>query len=347
VGALFLFGLNDPVHAAAHTHTFPSDADLARQAKESSPDCVIDTDKPLWAENVVTMALGLFDSVQVCHNHYHREQTIHEGGLCCGMADPALWHRRPAGENTGETPVPHGRDELFHRTNETYYAWLNCGFRLAASGGSAMGVMAVPLGYSRTYARLDGPLSEENFLRAVRAGRTFATSGPMLEFTVDGAEPGTVLKLNSAQPGRLRAIARVESIDPLDVLEFICDGRLIASHRLDEAAPDPVLRDELETVFSPSRSGWVIARAIYRNPHDGHLRQAHSSPVYIEIDGKPAASKRDAQVMIQWVDELVRIAETPDRYASEGQRRSARKRMLEARAIYEKIAGYAQDLWGD
>jgi hypothetical protein len=108
-----------------------------------------------------------------------------------------------------------------------------------------------------------------------------------------------------------------------------------------------VLKEHLRVEFSPVRSGWMIARAVYRNVHDGHLRQAHSSPVYFEIDGKLTCSKRDAEVMIQWVDELVRVAETQNRYASDEERRSARTRMLEARAIYQKIAGYAEELWGD
>ena len=30
-----------------------------------------------------------------------------------------------------------------------------------------MGVMPVPMGYNRTYAKLDGPLTEANCLRAV------------------------------------------------------------------------------------------------------------------------------------------------------------------------------------
>ncbi|MHC4566966.1 MAG: CehA/McbA family metallohydrolase domain-containing protein [Planctomycetota bacterium] len=166
VGALLMMGLAKPVKMPPRGNRYPCDAVLGRTAKETSPRCIIDTDKPIWGENVVGVALGLFDSVQLCHNHYHREQTLQNGRLGWGMADARNGHDEPS------------EDELFHRTNSTYYRFLNCGFKLAATGGSAMGVMAVPLGYGRTYAKLEGPLSEASYLNAIRAGHTFATNGP-------------------------------------------------------------------------------------------------------------------------------------------------------------------------
>ena len=53
-----------------------------------------------------------------------------------------------------------------------YYRWLNCGFRIGVTGGSAMGVMPLPAGYSRTYAKLDTPLSEP-FQKNVPDGKLF------------------------------------------------------------------------------------------------------------------------------------------------------------------------------
>ena len=133
VGALFIFGLTEPVYVKRHDHQYPCDAMLARIAKRTTPGCVIDTDKPTWGENVVTMGLGLFDSVQVCHNHYHRN---HDMPMCCGMA----------GSEIEEESREWGPDELFLRTNMIYYRWLNCGFRLAVSGGGGNGGDAGSIG---------------------------------------------------------------------------------------------------------------------------------------------------------------------------------------------------------
>jgi len=321
VGALLMFGLARPVVIPTGDSKYPCDAVLAAQAKASSPRCIIDTDKPIWAENVVTMAFGLFDSVQVCHNHYHRQATLQLGW---GMA----------GSDIEEEHRDWGADELFLRTNSIYYRFLNCGFKLAATGGSAMGVMPVPLGYSRTYARLDGPLTEADYLDAIRRGRTFATSGPMLILTADGRDCGSELPYEG-KPIELQA--RLRSVESIDRMEFIVNGQVVETVRLQGQTPSPVLDITAEYAWTPERSGWAAARAIYSGP-EGRLRQAHTSPVYATVDGKPTASKRDAEFMIRWIDRLKQVANQPGRYENDQQRQEVLEKFSQARDIYDQIA---------
>lgn len=126
VGASFIFNLEHPLTAERFDTRFPTDASLCLKAKEAAPNCVIDTDKPSWAETVIGAALGAYDTAQLCHNHYHRLQTLPGGWGMIGPLD----------EN--ESPLDQA-DELFHRTNRHYYGWLNCGIRMSVSGGSASG----------------------------------------------------------------------------------------------------------------------------------------------------------------------------------------------------------------
>jgi hypothetical protein len=359
VGALLIFGLTQPIHVERHDHTWPPDAVLARMAKQSSPDCVIDTDKPQWGENVVGVALGLFDSVQLCHNHFHRESSMR---MCCGMAlaevrDGKIWPEA---------------NELLAKTNETYYRWLNCGFRLAATGGSAMGVMPAPLGYSRTYAKLDGPLTAKNYLKAVRAGRTFATSGPMVYLTVDGREVGSTIECASSPAKSLKARVEVRGVravtsfqppagedgaakwkrtvryEPIGTIELLHDGRVIAHQAAgaSQLSGSTVPPHVLEATIEPRRSGWLAARVMYEDP-PGHRRQAHTSPVYLMVDGQPTASKPDAEYMIRWVDRLLEISAEPERYSRNEDRAEAQELYREARAVYERIARTAAEVWGD
>ena len=334
VGALLMMGLAKPVVMPPRGSRYPCDAVLGRIAKGACPRCIIDTDKPIWGENVVGVALGLFDSVQLCHNHYHREQTLQDGRLGWGMADAANGNGAPS------------EDELFHRTNSTYYCFLNCGFKLAATGGSAMGVMAVPLGYGRTYAKLDGPLSEASYLNAIRTGRTFATNGPMLILTANGADSGAQIEyaMDSAEPIWIKADLR--SIQRIDSLELLYNGDVIKRVKLDDEVPSPVLRDAIGLGLKPLRSGWVAARATFTGP-DGHLRQAHTSPVYVTVDGKPVASKADAEYMIRWIDRLIEVASKPGRYKSDQQRIQTQAIFKEARYVYENIERKARKVWGD
>jgi hypothetical protein len=334
VGALLMMGLTRPVRMPPRGNRYPCDVVLGRTAKETSPRCIIDTDKPIWGENVVGVALGLFDSVQVCHNHYHRERTLQDGRLGWGMADVRNGHDEPSA------------DELFHRTNSTYYRFLNCGFKLAATGGSAMGVMAVPLGYGRTYVKLKGPLSEASYLAAIRAGRTFATNGPMLILTANGLDSGTVVEhpMNSDEPIWLKAELR--SIERVDSLELLYNGRIIKKVDLEEETPSPILRETASMGLKPTRSGWVAARATFISP-DGHLRQAHTSPVYVTVDGRPTASKGDAEYMIRWIDRLLEVSNKPGRYKSADEREQTKAIFKEARQIYESIARRAVEVWAD
>jgi len=247
-----------------------------------------------------------------------------------------------------------GEDELFHRTNSTYYRFLNCGFKLAATGGSAMGVMPVPLGYSRTYAKLDGPLTEANYLDAIHAGRTFATSGPILILTADALGCGSEIRysMNASKPAvrvagkPISVRAELRSIQPVDSLELIANAKVIKKLDLKNRSPSPVLEESIVSAFESQRSGWVAARAIFTGP-DGHLRQAHTSPVYITVDGKPAASKTEAEYMIRWIDHLLQIAEKPGRYQSDAERAEVQAVFQEAKRKYEDIARKAEELWGD
>ena len=334
VGALLMMGLAKPVKMPPRGNRYPCDTVLGRIAKETSPRCIIDTDKPIWGENVVGVALGLFDSVQVCHNHYHRAQTLQDGRLGWGMADV---------KNGNDEPT---EDELFHRTNSTYYRFLNCGFKLAATGGSAMGVMAVPLGYGRTYAKINGPLSEASYLNAIRVGRTFATNGPMLILTANGLDSGEVIEypMNSDEPIWIKAELR--SIQPIDSLELLYNGKVVKRVRLEDEKPYPTLRDSAGLGLKPLRSGWVVARAIFTSP-DGHLRQAHTSPIYITVDGKPVASKTDAEYMIRWIDRLLEVSDKPGRYKSDDQRKQTQAIFKKARNVYRNIATKAVEVWGD
>jgi hypothetical protein len=336
VGALLMFGLSRPVRMPLGNSRYPCDAMLGRIAKEASPDCVIDTDKPIWGENVVGVALGLFDSIQVCHNHYHRQATLDGGHVGWGMAGPDIEDRQ---EDWGE-------DELFHRTNLTYYRFLNCGFRLAATGGSAMGVMPVPLGYSRTYAKLDGPLTEANYLKAIRAGRTFATSGPTLTLTADGLDSGAEIRYSTNRSKPIRIKADLRSIQPIDSLELINNAKVMKKVDLRNRAPSPIVEESLVLGHNPIRSGWIAARALFTSP-DGRLRQAHTSPVYVTVDDKPTASKADAEVMIRWIDRLLEVSAKPSRYRSDAERAEVQAVFKQARQKYESVVQTARQVWED
>ncbi len=334
VGATFLFNLNKPVTATRYGEHFPTDAALCREARLESPRAVFDSDKPSWAETVVGAALGELDTIQVCHNHYHRSRTL-AGGY--GMIGPLA---------PGESNAAVG-DGLFHRTNSLYYRFLNCGFRLGVSGGSAIGVMPVPAGFHRVYAHVEGTLTVDGIWDAIRSGRSFATTGPMLFLTANDQPVGSSLDFDGSESAEVAVQVKVQAIEALESLELIHDGYLVASIDLRDRAPRPTLEADLNHRLSVQRSGWIAARAFYRAP-DGLLRQAHTSPIYVSIGGKPTASADDARYMMRWIQHLRRIAETSaDHFPDDEARLGVLANYAEAEGRYREILDEAQQHWGD
>ncbi len=82
-------------------------------------------------------------------------------------------------------------------TAHVWYRILNCGFRLPAGAGTdAMANFASlrgPVGMNRVYVRSGAPLDHAGWLDSLKAGRSFATNGPLLEFTLGGRELGQEL----------------------------------------------------------------------------------------------------------------------------------------------------------
>jgi hypothetical protein len=66
---------------------------------------------------------------------------------------------------------------------DMYYHYLNCGFRVAASSGSDKMALNPPIGSARTYVKTRGLLSYDSWVEGIRAGRTFISTGPLLEFS--------------------------------------------------------------------------------------------------------------------------------------------------------------------
>ena len=333
IGASFLFNLGSPLSVEHFNPYFPSDTDLCLLARAKSPQVVIDTDKPSWAETVVGAILGAYDTVQICHNHYHRRQTIPGGwGMIASLS-------------ADEAPL-NQENELFHRTNKHYYSFLNCGIRLAVSGGSAIGVMPVPAGYNRVYAHVPPPFSLPKFWNAIRQGNSFATSGPVLSFDVGSQQPGSHIHYNSTQQDGLPVTMGVQSIEQLESLEVIHNGRIIRQISLSKLSPNPSLHYEHTFRHYPSRSGWYACRSLFESP-PGHLRQAHSSPIYISVDKKPTAFKADAAYMAAWIDRLAAIANEPGRFTNNENHRETLNTYNRARDAYVAISELASKIWGD
>src|ERR1700687_5191270 len=92
-----------------------------------------------------------------------------------------------------------------HRsTAAVWYRLLNLGFRIRAGAGTdAMANFASlrgPVGMNRIYARVPvGPVKIGGWVGALKEGRTFATNGPLLDFTLGGQAIGGEVRFAGPQ----------------------------------------------------------------------------------------------------------------------------------------------------
>jgi Tol biopolymer transport system component len=208
-------------------------------------------------------------------------------------------------------------------TAEVWYKLLNCGFRLpTAAGTDFMGNYASlrgPLGLNRVYAQVPrGPLHIDTWLNAIKAGRTFATNGPLLRFKLGGKEPGGEVHL----PKRDKVPFRVglRSIVPMDHLQIVCNGQV--AQDLTTAGHKNI---DTSGALKIDRSGWCILRAYADHAEYPILDlypYATTSPVYIQVAGAAAHNQADAQYFVGWVDRLITAAQNSSAWNSDQEKQS-------------------------
>lgn len=307
-GAWCINGLREPIDLSVDGRWFPAGITFVEQARSQRPPGGLlpwfDCEKPIWWETPVMMALATPDSLGVAHNHFNQY----------GMLENEVW-----GRPRDQKQFP-GRQGFVDYCLSLYYRYLNLGFRLAPSAGSATGVLPNPLGYNRVCVRKQGrAFTVENWYRAFRDGPSFATNGPVLLFQVKGrGEKRTV-------------VVDARSRDPIRVVEVVANGRVVHSER--PAGKRRALRLRYRLDAAPHT--WVAARCFA--DAERTIRMAHSSPVY--LDGRFDA-RDDARYFLAWMDQLIgQTKADPKRFGGAAERDQVLALYERARAFY---AGRAQ-----
>lgn len=226
-------------------------------------------------------------------------------------------------------------------TQRVWYAALNAGFRLPAGAGTdAMANYASlrgPVGLNRVYARVGATFTYERFLDAIRRGRTMATNGPLLDFTLAGRSAGDSVVL-PAGTHVLRATVRLRSSVAIDSLEIVRNGEVVARLRPQAGGT----RADTSVSLAVSESGWYLARAYAagaRHPVLDLQPLGTTSPVYVTVGGRPIRSMRDAQYFLRWVDRLRANVAAFTAWTDAREREHAMATLDAARAAWARRAG--------
>ena len=251
-----------------------------------------------------------------------------QGGLAVSVHFPY-----PAGEQAADVVLGKiDAVEMFPDSGlrlQHWYRALNCGYRLPVVGGTDKMGAGTPVGGSRTYAYMRGePLNSANWAKAVRAGNTFMTTGPLLLFQADGRAPGEDIRLGHGG-GTIEVVAHAQSVTPIHRVDVMWNGRVAASHEHREGTREITLKEHIR-VTGP---GWLAARCTSK------LRPrltAHTSPVYVQVPGRDTLSETAATYMLTqieaaqiWVETLATRPD-PERFER------VRKVFTDARAMLHR-----------
>jgi len=307
-GAVDLLGLRSRIPFDGYL-LHPTNDVFAREAHAQGGWA--DAEKIVWRDAAALVALGHVDFAGIVYNHFNRQDV---------ETDTDSWGMIP--KTRAEFKTAAGMPLW---AMDVYYRFLNCGFRLPVSAGSASGVKAAPLGYCRTYVKLDGPFDYERWFRALKSGRSFGTNGPMLFLTVDGKEPGAVLSLPNNGGRSVKIHAEVSSEKPLDRLEVVFKGRTIHTERGSGKISADFTADVRET-------GWFAARAFEQVDHT--VRFAHTSPVYVEVGGDKGVVREDARFFIDWIDREIAFYKALPGFRKPADREAMLALFTQARKVY-------------
>ncbi len=179
-----------------------------------------------------------------------------------------------------------------------YYRILNCGVRLAIVGGTDKMSNSMPIGGVRTYAYTgkNSEFSYDSWANAIREGRTFTSSGPILDLRVEGKRVGGTLRL-PARGGSVEVEAWAKSSMPFDTLEIVCGGKVVAAADTGRNKQSAKLQAKVPI----EQSTWLAARCYGKNRvwHCWPIGvEAHTSPIYVYCGRQEIRSPEDATYLL-------------------------------------------------
>ena len=185
-------------------------------------------------------------------------------------------------------------------TSEVWYRLLNLGRPVVPMAGSD--VMSnfyrtMAPGTARAYVRSEPSI--DAYLAELKAGRSFVTTGPLLDVEIGGARPG-----GTVASGRVEWTARLASAVPVDRIEVVVNGRVVETLPGLERPGQRTVRG----VLTLPEAGWVAVRAVGDEPQGWPSMAAypfaHTAPVWIGTVGSvdPTSERQSARDLLRLLD---------------------------------------------
>jgi hypothetical protein len=317
-GAVFVLNQRGSLDLAT-----PPVTPVANAAHESG--ALLDLDKHTWNWSPMIVPIMQVDLFELANNHIWRTEFAFKQWTIDVL--PKDWKI----ETDAEGYTEWGWTDWGFKT---YYAFLNCGFRMRPTGGTAAGVHPVPAGFGRVYVHVEGEFTYQKWIDGLNAGHSFVTTGPMLLVHFNGKPGGTVYKGEDAK--QVRITGSCESLLPLNRIEIVVNGDVARTLRpANTKTNSGGYASPIDETLPLATSSWAIVRCFEKQP-DGRQRFAHSAPAHLEIDGPVKPKRREVTYFIGRIEhEIAR-----NRGVLKAEELAEYERALE---IYRKLAERTRD----
>ena len=195
----------------------------------------------------------------------------------------------------------------------SFYRYLDLGMKVPFSTGTDWFMTDL----SRVVAQLEGELDIPSWLRALRAGRSFITNGPMLHLNAGGQAIGGTIEARRGEAVQVAAgaIGRTD----FRKLELIHNGRVV--HAAATRRAGPAFKAEIDFPLTIEQPGWLAVRVPWHNNRNllGKVLRAHTSPIYLEVNGQRRFDLNTARGFIEEMRASMQVISDKGVFADEGE----------------------------
>lgn len=209
----------------------------------------------------------------------------------------------------------------------SFYRYLDVGIEVPFSTGTDWFMYD----FSRVYVPSDKPLTPEQWLDILAAGKSYITNGPLLEFEVDGATPGETVALSKSGKVHVRGTARGR-VD-FQKLQLVSAGRIVKEVTSQPQGKHFVATFEIDLdIAEPT---WLALRTPppssdrdpnfqVKTPLNEYGRElfSHTSGVFVDVAGKRVFNQHTAQELLDEMEESRKFISEKALLTSEAERRA-------------------------
>lgn len=250
-----------------------------------------------------------------------------------GLEDIPHWvARRVHAQNTFD-----GGDRTHYDTS--FYRYLDLGLNVPFSTGTDWFMSDL----MRVFVRVEGALTVESWLRELKAGRSFITNGPLLYLNADNHAIGDTIEARAGDLVRVsaRSVGRAD----FKRLELVYNGRVV--HTSAARRHGQMFQAEMDFPLEVTGPGWLAVRIPWHNNANmlGEVLRAHTSPIYLEVDGARRFDINTARGLVREMRESMNILSAKGAFADDGGRQAVLDVYRQGIDRLERRIGSAAEEW--